>query len=46
MGKHLHEIFKNTYLEEQLLTAASELTFWGDYLEICFRTAFKMILTQ
>ena len=26
MGKHLCEIFKNTYFEEHLCTAASELT--------------------
>ena len=31
MRKHLQEIFKDTYLEEHVHTAASELT-----LELCF----------
>ena len=39
------EIFKNTYFEEHLRTAASELTLRGDCLELCFWTvALKTIL--
>ena len=41
------EIFKNTYFEEHLRTAASELTLRSDCLDLCFWTvAFKTILTQ
>ena len=41
------EIYKNTYFEEHLRTAASEITLESDCLELCFRTvAFKTILTQ
>ena len=32
MGKHLREIFKNTYLEETVHKAASELTLQSDCL--------------
>ena len=46
MGKHLCENFKNTYFEEFLHTAASELTLWSDCSELCFWIAFKTILTQ
>ena len=46
MGKHLREILKNSYFEEHLFTAASELTLWSDCLELCLFIAFKMILTQ
>ena len=35
-GKHLYEIFKNTYFEEHLHTAASELTLCSDCLVFCF----------
>ena len=45
MGKHLCEIFKNTYFEEHLCTAASELTLQSDCLELCFWIAFKTIWT-
>ena len=46
-GVLLCEIFKNTYFEEHLRTAASELTLEIDYLELCFGTvAFKTILTR
>ena len=41
MGKHLCEIFKNTYIEEHLCTAASELyeeivwnSFWATFKTI------------
>ena len=44
-GKHLCEIFKNTYFEEHLRTAASELTLPSD-LELRFWIAFKTILTK
>ena len=44
-GKHHCEIFKNTYLEEYLHMAASELTSQSDCLKLCFWIAFKMILT-
>ena len=41
------EIFKNTYVEEHLRTAASELTLESDCFEVCFWTvAFKTILNQ
>ena len=41
------EIFKNTYVEEHLVMAASELTLESDSLELCFWTIdFKAILTQ
>ena len=30
------KIFKNTYVEEHLVTAASELTLESDCLELCF----------
>ena len=40
------EIFKNTYFEEHMRTAASELTLRSDCLELCFWTvAVKTILT-
>ena len=45
-GKHLCGILKNTSFEEHLRTAASELTFWSDCLELCFWIAFKTISTQ
>ena len=45
-GKHLHEIFKNTYFEEHLRTDASELTLRSDCPELCFWIAFKTISTQ
>ena len=45
-GKHLCEIFKNTYFGEHLRTNASELTLWSDCLELRFWIAFKTILTQ
>ena len=32
MGKHLCEIFKNTYFEEPMRKAASELTLQSDCL--------------
>ena len=35
-GKHLYEIFKNTYFEEHLHTAASKLTLCSDCLVFCF----------
>ena len=45
MGKHLCEIFKNTYFEEHLRTAASELTLESDCFILCFWTVvFKTIL--
>ena len=31
-----YEILKNAYVEEYLVTAASELTLESDYLELCF----------
>ena len=40
------EIFKDTYSEEHLRTAASELTLWNDCLEIYFWIAFKTVLTH
>ena len=46
MGKHQGEIFKNTYFEEHLHTAASELTLRSDCLELCFWIAFKTTSTQ
>ena len=45
-GKHLCGFFKNTYFEEHLHMAASELTLWSDCLELRFWSVFKMILTQ
>ena len=40
------EIPKNTCFEEQLLTAASEVTLESDCLRLCFwKVAFKTILT-
>ena len=33
---YLCEIFKNTYFEENLRTAALELTLQSDYLKLCF----------
>ena len=36
VAKFCCEIFKNTYFEEHLRTAASELTLENDYLELCF----------
>ena len=40
------EIFKNTYFEEHLRTAASKLTLKSDYLELCLWTvALKDVLT-
>ena len=45
-GKHLWEIFKNTFFEKDPFTAASELTLQSDCLELCFWIAFKTILTQ
>ena len=45
-GKHLCEIFKNTYFEQHLRTAASELTLQSDCLELYFCIAFKIIPTQ
>ena len=44
-GKHHCEIFKNTYFEEYLHMAASELTLQSDCLKLCFWIAFKTILT-
>ena len=41
MRKHLYEIFKNTYFEEDLHMAASELTSRSDSLELCFWIALK-----
>ena len=46
MGKHLHEIFKNTYFEEYLHMDASEQTLRSDCLELSFWIAFKTISTQ
>ena len=46
MGKHLCEIFKDTYFEENLHMAAFELTLQSDCLELCFWIAFKTISTQ
>ena len=41
------EISKNTYFEEHLCTAASELILGSDCLGLPFRTvAFKTIMTQ
>ena len=41
------EIIKNTYFEEHLGTAASELTLESDCFEVCFWTvAFKTILNR
>ena len=53
-GKHFYGfsesvlgIFKNTYFEEHLRTAASTLTLESDCLELCFCTvAFKTIQTR
>ena len=45
-GNYLFEIFKNTYFEEHLCTAASALTLQRDCLEFCFWIRFKAILTQ
>ena len=45
-GKNLREIFKNTYFEEHLHTAASELTLQSDCLKLSFWTAPKTISTQ
>ena len=44
-GKHLCEIFKNTYFEVNIRTAASKLTFQSDCLELCFWIACKAIST-
>ena len=41
MEKHLCEIFKNSYFEEHLHTASSELTSWRDCLELCLCIPFK-----
>ena len=46
MENTLREIFKNTYFEEHLRTAASELNLPTDCLELCFWIAFKTIWTQ
>ena len=46
MGKYLCEIFKNTYFEEHLRMAASELALRSDCLELCFFVAFKTITTK
>ena len=46
MKKLFLKIFANTYFEEYLRTAASELTLWSDCLELCFWIEFKMILTR
>ena len=46
MGKHLCGIFKNTYFEEHLHMAASELTLQSDFLKLCIWIAFKTISTQ
>ena len=44
---YCYEIFRSTYFEEHLRTAASELTLEGDCLELCLWTvAFKTILTR
>ena len=41
------EIFKKTYVEENLVMTASELTLESDCLELFFwTTAFKIIMTQ
>ena len=41
------EVFMNTYFEEQLLTAASELKLWSNCWELLFWiVAFKTILAQ
>ena len=45
-GKHQCEILKNSYFEEYLWIAASELTLLSDYLELCFWITNKTILTQ
>ena len=39
----LCEIFKNTYFEEYLRTAASKLTLRSDCLKLCLWIAFKTI---
>ena len=46
MGKHLSEIFKNTYFEEHLHLAASKLTVRSDCFKLCVWIAFKTISTQ
>ena len=46
MAKHLCEIFKNTYFEEHLRTAASELTLHSDCLELSFWIAFATLLNN
>ena len=46
MAKHLCEIFKNTYFEEHLRTAASELTLHSDCLELSFWIAFTTLLNN
>ena len=33
-GVSLLRLFRNTYSEEQMRTSASELTLWGDCLEL------------
>ena len=45
-GKYLCEIFKNTYFEEHLCTAAFEQTLKSYCLELCFWITFKTISTQ
>ena len=41
------DIFKNTYFEEHLRKAASELTLEIDCVELCFWTvAFKTVVTR
>ena len=43
---NIAKLFKNTYLEEHLRTAASEVTLGSDFLGLSFwTTAFKTILT-
>ena len=46
MRKHLYEIFKNTYFEENLHMAASELTSRSDSLELLFLDRIKTLSTQ
>ena len=45
-GKHRSEIFKNTYLEEHLWPAASQLTLPSDCLEIVERLDCFWIATK
>ena len=43
--KILQYSWENTYFDEHLCTAASELTLQSDCLELCFWIAFKTIWT-